>query len=80
MKSLVTRGGQITIGKQIRDLLGIKIGAPVEINILGKMIIVEKSDENIFEKTGNFLPKNFKETLSKIRSDETSRLKRLKIL
>lgn len=80
MRSLVTRGCQITLGKDIREDLNIDVGTPVTVNKMGSMIIIQKIDEKVWDKAGDFLPENFDSVLRKIRTDETSRLKKLGVL
>lgn len=65
-ETTVTRNGQITITKEIREKLDIKEGDVLIINLVGETIIVSKRNPLVFEK-GNFLPDNFSKLLSEIR-------------
>ena len=78
-QTIVTRGGQITLTKEIRERLGIREGDKIILNISGDSIMVSKRDPKIFDKFGDFLPERFDKVLSKIRTDEKERLKRLGI-
>ena len=79
-ETMVTRGGQITLTKELRDELGISEGDKVVLNRLGSIILVSKKDPGIFDRFNDFLPERFDKTLAKIRSDERERLKRLGIV
>ena len=79
-ETMVTRGGQITLTKELRDELGISEGDKVVLNRLGSIILVSKKDPDIFDRFSDFLPERFDKTLAKIRSDERERLKRLGIV
>ncbi|MEK6887373.1 MAG: AbrB/MazE/SpoVT family DNA-binding domain-containing protein [Candidatus Aenigmatarchaeota archaeon] len=79
-QSIVTRGGQITLTKEIRERLGIKEGDKVILNISGDTVMVSKRDPKIFDKFDDFLPQRFDNVLSKIRLDEKERLRRLGIV
>ncbi len=77
---IVTRGGQITLTKDIREQMGIYEGDIVLIKVLGDMAMVSKRNPKVFEKH-NFLPENFTKTIKEIRTfswDE--RLKKLGII
>ncbi len=76
---VVTRGGQITLTKDIRDKLHIEEGDTIIVNTIGDTIIAGKRDPRIFER-GGFLPENFEEVLKKIRSSPEERLKRFGII
>ena len=76
---IVTRGGQITLTKDIRTKLNIKEGDSVNLNSIGKIIILSRKDPKAFE-IGNFLPDNFSKTIEETRKlDLITRLKKLKI-
>lgn len=79
-ESVVTRGGQITLTKEIRERLGIKEGDKVILNISGDSVMVSKRDPKIFDRFDDFLPERFDKVLRKIRSDEKERLRRLGIV
>lgn len=74
---VVTRGSQITLTKAVRDRLGIREGDTVIVNTLGDIAIIAKRDPSVWRRLGGFLPPNFEQTLKKIRSDSTERLKRI---
>lgn len=76
---MVTRGGQITLTKDVREKLHIREGDTIVVNTLGDMIIATKRDPEIFEKH-DFLPENFEKTLKKLRSSPEERLKRFGII
>ncbi len=81
MKSIVTRGGQITISKEIREKLGIREGTQVEINTVGDLVVISKRNKDFWKKCGGFLPKDFKKTLREMRKiDSGERLKKLRII
>jgi len=54
----VTRGGQITLTKDIREKLDIREGDKVRINVIGDMAFVSKKDPSAFDKH-DFLPESF---------------------
>ena len=56
-KILVTRGGQITLTKEIRKKFGIKEGDLVNINSIGEIIIISKKNPETFNIHG-FLPES----------------------
>ena len=76
----VTRGGQITLTKDVREKLGIKEGDKLILHVSDRSIIVTKRDPKVFDEVSGFLPDNFDEILKKIRSDSNERLKRLGII
>lgn len=77
---IVTRNGQITLAKDIRERLHIREGDRVQVNVLGDGVLISKRDPHVFEKH-DFLPENFSKTLHQIRTFSYSdRLKRLGIL
>ncbi len=76
---LVTRGGQITLTKDVKEKLHIKEGDTIVVNTLGDLIIATKKDPKAFEKH-NFLPDNFEKTLKDLRSSTEERLKRFGII
>ncbi len=65
-ETIVTRGGQITLAKAVREKLRISEGDTVIINTLGDTMLISKRDPSVFEKH-NFLPENFSKTLEEIR-------------
>ena len=77
---VVTRAGQITLTKDVRDKLGIVEGDVVMVNVLGKTAVVAKRDPSVFDRVKSFLPENFEAVLKKIRAMPEARLRRLGIL
>lgn len=76
---LVTRGGQITLTKDVREKLHIREGDVVIVNVLGNNALVSKRNPAALEKH-DFLPENFAKTLKTIRKFSWSnRLQRLGI-
>lgn len=74
---IVTRGGQITLTKDVREKLRISEGDKVNVNIIGDTALVSKRNPKIFDKH-DFLPANFSKTLEEIRGFSVEeRLKRL---
>ena len=76
---VVTRGGQITITRSVREKLAVEEGDIVIVNTLGSLMLVSKKDPAVFNKHG-FLPDNFEKLLKKIRSSPEERLKRFGII
>lgn len=77
---IVTRGGQITLTRDVRERLHIKEGDTIMLNLSGESILISKKDPKAFE-TRNFLPDNFSKTLKDIRSfSYPNRLRRLGVL
>ncbi len=72
MESIVTRNGQITLGKKIRQKLNIQVGSAVEINQHGTMIIISKKDTDFWDTCGGALPDDF--DVSKLRKPFVKRL------
>ncbi len=79
-ETIVTRGSQITLTKNIRKKLGINEGDRVVLNIEGGVLMISKRDKNVFDDFESFLPDNFGKVLEKIRSKRGERLKRLSII
>ena len=77
---VVTRNGQITLSKGLRKELGILEGDKIIMNKLKGVIILAKKDPAIWDKIGEFLPKNFGDVLEKIREPSTKRFKKLGII
>jgi len=79
METTVTRGGQVTLAKRMREKLGIKEGDKVMLNFLGDSALLSKRDPAAFDK-GGFLPSDFGKTLLKLRSTTVeARLRKLKL-
>ncbi len=72
---VVTRHGQITLTKELREELGIKEGDKVIVNKENGFAIISKKDISVWDRLGDFLPDNFEKVLEKIRSDSTKRFK-----
>ncbi|HIJ97704.1 TPA: AbrB/MazE/SpoVT family DNA-binding domain-containing protein [archaeon] len=83
MRTIMTRNGQITIPKEIREKLGIKKGTPLQVNLAGNTILIIKSSPEYWKNfRGGFLPKDFEETYRKIREsgDIRKRFKQLGVI
>ena len=79
-KTKITRNYQITIPKDIRENLKLKIGDNMQIHIIDNKIVVEPIDENVWENISDFLPENFDKIQNHIRNDQTDRFKKLGII
>ena len=74
----VTRHSQITIPKEIRKEVGIVEGDRVKMKVVeGNKIIIEKVNEDVWKECADFLPVDFEKLLSSLRTDSTTRFKRL---
>jgi AbrB family looped-hinge helix DNA binding protein len=74
----VTRHSQVTIPKEIRDLVGITEGDRVRMKVVeGNKIVIEKANEDAWKDCTDFLPEDFEKMLKSLRVDSTSRFKRL---
>jgi len=81
MKTIVTRNGQVTISKEYREKLEIHEGTPLQMHLMGNMIILKKTTPEYWKNfKGGFLPANFEEIRETWRGDELKRLKKLGIL
>lgn len=77
---MVTRGGQITLTKDVREKLGVREGDTIVINIVGKSAFFSKKDINAFD-NGDFLPEKFSKILEAIRKKPVmGRLRKLGII
>ena len=76
---IVTRNGQITISKEIRDELGIREGDYVSLNVVNHAILVSKKNPAVFDNFNSFLPENFEQVLKGLRSGTYKRLRKLGI-
>lgn len=76
-QSVVTRGSQITLTKEVRDKLGIREGDVVTVNTLGGMVVITKRDPAAWRRSKGFLPERFEGVLAALRADERERLRRL---
>lgn len=79
-ETVVTRGSQITLTKEVRERAGIREGDRVILNVVGNTVMVAKRDPSVFRKLKRFLPDNFEEILKKTRTDDRKRLKELGII
>lgn len=75
--TIVTRSGQITLDKEIREALGIDVGTPLEMNRIGDHIIIKKKDSSVWRKSSGFLPKDFAEAIKGMHKDYRERMKEL---
>jgi AbrB family looped-hinge helix DNA binding protein len=77
----VTRHSQVTIPKKIREAVGIAEGDRVKMKIVeGDKIVIEKADKEVWKDCTDFLPEDFEKVLAALRSDSTSRYKRLGLI
>jgi AbrB family looped-hinge helix DNA binding protein len=79
-ETVVTRGGQITLTKDVRERMNIREGDTVVLNVAGDVVMLSKRDPKVFDKFDDFLPEKFDNVLAKMRSDEKGRLRRLGIV
>jgi AbrB family looped-hinge helix DNA binding protein len=74
----VTRHSQVTIPKKIREEVGITEGDNVIMKVVdGNKIVIEKIDQEAWIDCTDFLPEDFEKILKSLRTDSTSRFKRL---
>lgn len=74
----VTRHSQVTIPKEIREVVGITEGDKVHMTVIkGNKIVIEKASEDIWNDCSDFLPEGFEKNLRNMHKDSTSRFKRL---
>ena len=78
---VVTRSGQITLTKNVREKAKVSEGDIVVVNVIGNTITISKKNIVAFDRR-NFLPGNFEKTLTEMRhaSSWSKRLKRLGIV
>jgi len=77
----VTRHSQVTIPKEIREVVGIVEGDMVKVSVVeGNKIVIEKADEEVWKDCTDFLPDDFGKILTAMRSDSTNRFKRLGLI
>lgn len=79
-KTKITRNYQITIPKEIREKLNLKLGEKVTIHLEGERIIIQRVNEAIWDKCHDFLPDNFEKILASLREDSSERFKKLGII
>ena len=77
---VVTRNGQITLTKELREELSIRVGDKIIMNLEGNRVVLAKKDPKVWDEIGSFLPENFSKVLEKIRADSTQRFKDLGVL
>ncbi len=74
----VTRHSQVTIPKEIREAVGIVEGDKVKMKVVdGDKIMIEKANQEAWKDCTDFLPEDFEKILASLRSDSTTRFKRL---
>jgi AbrB family looped-hinge helix DNA binding protein len=74
----VTRHSQVTIPKKIREAVGITEGDRVKMKVVeGNKIVIEKANQEVWKDCTDFLPEDFEKLLAALRTDSTSRFKRL---
>ena len=78
--TIITRGHQITLTKDVREKLKIRKGDRLILNIRGDTLMISKRDSKVFDDFTEFLPERFESILKKIRADEKERLKRLGVI
>lgn len=76
----VTRNSQITIPKEVREVLGIGEGDRVTVRVEGDRVVVEKVDEDVWSDCTDFLPEDFDEVLKKLRTDSMKRFRLLGLI
>ena len=77
-QSPITRHSQVTIPKEIREAVGIMEGDKVKMRVVeGNKIVIEKANEETWKDCTDFLPEDFEKLLTSLRTDATSRFKRL---
>jgi AbrB family looped-hinge helix DNA binding protein len=77
----VTRHSQVTIPKEIREVVGIAEGDRVKMSVIeGDKIVIEKVDQEVWKDCTDFLPEDFEKMITSIRSDSTNRFKRLGLI
>ncbi|MBE8538698.1 AbrB/MazE/SpoVT family DNA-binding domain-containing protein [Geoglobus acetivorans] len=73
----VTRNSQITIPKEVREKVGIKEGDRVDVTVEGDKVVIRKIE---MEEITDFLPRDFEETMNKMRKDSRDRLRELGVI
>lgn len=79
-KTTITRNFQITIPKEIREILNLRLGEKVMIHLEGDRIIIQRISEDVWDQCTDFLPDNFEKILANNREDATERFKKLGII
>mgnify|MGYP006297331255 CR=1 FL=1 len=62
----VTRNGQLTIPKEMREHLDIEDGTPVVVNMEGDRVVISKKKSE-WDDFGGWLPEDFKERSMELR-------------
>ena len=76
--TIVTRHSQVTIPKEIREAVGITEGDKVHMTVFeGNKIMIEKASADAWKDCTDFLPEDFEKILKYMRTDSTTRFKRL---
>lgn len=78
--TIITRNFQITIPKEIREKLNLKLGEKVTIHLEGERMIIQRVNEAIWDECNDFLPENFEKILTLLRKNSTERFKKLGII
>ena len=78
-KTKITRNYQITIPKEIREKLKLRLGEKVTIRLEGDKIIVQRILDDVWDDCTDFLPENFEKILESLKEDSIKRFKRLGI-
>jgi AbrB family looped-hinge helix DNA binding protein len=78
-KTMLTRNFQVTIPKEIRKQLGLKLGDEFRVRAEDGKIVMEPLDEIAWEESSNFLPDNFEKVQGHLRHDASERFRRLGI-
>jgi len=77
----VTRHSQVTIPKEIREVVGISEGDRVNMKVVeGNKIVIEKVDAEVWSDCTDFLPEDFEKIISAMRLDSVNRFKRLGLI
>ena len=79
-KTKITRNYQITIPRDIRKKLKLKLGEQVTIHLEGEKIIIQRFSDDIWNECTDFLPVNFDKILANLGEDSTKRFKKLGII
>jgi len=58
-ESIVTRGNQITLTREIREKMHIIVGDIVTLNIDGDILMISKRNPKVFDDFEEFLPERF---------------------
>lgn len=60
---------QVALPRAVREKLGISEGDRVIVNVTGEVALLTKKDPDVFRESGSFLPEDFEDVLSSLRSD-----------